>query len=128
MHADADIVVRCCRRFTGVEAHPNAQRALIRPQVIRQRTLRIDRRAECVVCAAERDEHRIAGATEIVSCVLGACLADQRAMLFQQLTVALRPDFRQTPRRVFDVAEKESDRAGERHGVEASESNLEGEA
>ena len=89
--------------------------------MIGQRDLRVERRAQRLLRAAERDEHRIAGASEIVPCVSGACVAQQRAMLFEHRAVTVGAELGQLLRRTLDVGEQEGDGARGSHGCAPDE-------
>jgi hypothetical protein len=79
--------------------------------VVGQRALRIERRSQRILRAAERDEHRVASSSEIMPGMTGARIAQQRAMRVEQRAIAVRADFTKALRRALDVAEEEGDRS-----------------
>src|SRR5690349_9874090 len=115
MHADTDIVVGDGHRLGRVQSHAHAYRSLLRPVVIRQCDLRVERTAKRVLCAAERDEHRVARASEIVTAMARERVAQQRPVLVQHRAVALGAELREQLRRAFDIAEQERHGAGRSH-------------
>jgi hypothetical protein len=104
--------------------------------VVGQRDLCVERSAKRLLRASESDEHRIAGATEIVTLVPGKRVTQQRAMLIEHCAITFRTQLRQMLGRTFDVAEQERDGARGSHsqigrGVRArptSSKNAKGEA
>ena len=83
--------------------------------MIRQCDLRVERTAKRVLCAAERDEHRVARASEIVTAMARERVAQKRPVLVEHRAVALGAELRQQLRRALDVAEQERHGAGRSH-------------
>ena len=70
---------------------------------------------DCVSCAGERDEERIALGVDLGAAVIGECLPEHLAMARQSLRIGIA-ELLQQPRRPLDVGEEEGDGAGRQLG------------
>ena len=104
MDVDADVAFRGHGRRTGVDAHPNAHRAL------RKSDLRGVRGGDRVARVRERDEEGVALGVHLHA-ITGRHRATERApMVCEHLDVAFA-ELMEESRRAFDVGEQQRDGA-----------------
>src|SRR5262249_53129567 len=96
-------------RLAGVEAHAHPQLASVRPRVVVQRTLRVDRGRDRIARPREREEERVALRVHLRAAAVAEGLAHEPPVVARDLPVALVPELLQETRRALDVGEHEGD-------------------
>ena len=105
MDVDPDVAFRGVRRGSGVHAHPHTDGA---PGKRRHCALR---GIGCSGRGGERDEERVALCVDLDAARDCERLAEHKAVLGERLSVGIRPERLEQPRRPFDVREQQGDRA-----------------
>ena len=108
---EADVAALGRRRLAGVDAHPDAERRRRRPVVSVECPLGLDRGAERVARACERDEELVAAAVDLVAAERLERLAHEPPVVGHHRRV-LGADLLHESRRVLDVREEERDHPG----------------
>ncbi len=118
---EPDVADPVARRLAGVDAHPHADRAVIRPGVPDQRALRGDGGRDRGVGAREGEVEAVAGRALLDPFVLAEGRPEQAMMVDEQIGVASAERLQQL-RRALDVGEHEGhgpDRYAGRGGTRA---------
>src|SRR5205085_1149686 len=123
-HVDPEVALVAEARFAGMEPHAHADGRAARPRMVAQPALRVDRRADRVARAWEREEERVALRVDLGPAVRRERLAHDPPVLPRDLGVVVA-ELLQQLRRAFDVGEGERDgSAGERaHAAYATRVN-----
>ena len=103
---DAPVVVVADLNVAGMDAHPDAQRAVVRPLGRFERILCGGGSPQRGTRLAERDEERVAVGVDFDAAVGGPHLAQDLVMSRQYVAVEVA-DLLQQPRRALDVAEEQ---------------------
>jgi hypothetical protein len=91
------------------------------------RTLQLNRRGDCIACAGEREEERVALGVDLDPLVPLERVADELAMIGDQLGIVLAEPLEQTGG-ALDVGEDECDGPCGKHGHGAHFDSRRGEA
>src|SRR5918996_3579552 len=115
---EAEVALLAEGRLARVEAHPHAHVFPARPSLLGVGPLRRDRARHGITRAGEGEEQRVALRVDLDPAVGAVRLADDAAVLRNELAVALAQPL-QEPGGALDVTEDEGDRPG-RQGRHAS--------
>ena len=115
VHRKAHVAAVIERRLAGMYSDPNTHLPPVWPRVLNERALCSDRRGNGVAGARKDDEERVALRVDLAASVLLECLAEQAAVLREDLAVPL-PELALEPGRTLDVCEQERDSAAGQPG------------
>jgi hypothetical protein len=107
---EAHVATVLKRGLARADAHADADVPIIRPLVRGEGSLRLDGGVDGGLCAREDVEERVALRVDLMSAMGRECRTHDRAVLAQDLAVAL-PKPALELRRALDVGEKERDSA-----------------
>ena len=115
---EPEVALVADRRLAGVQAHPDADLAALRPLVCRERALGRHRPGDCVPRARERVEERVALGVDLGATLVAEALAEQQPVVADDVAVGVA-ELLEQPRRALDVGEEKRDGAsGKRcHGA-----------
>ena len=106
-------------RLAGVEPHAHAHRAPVRPLVVAEGALGVDRGRDCVARPREREEEGVALRVDLRAAARAEGLAHEPPVVGRDVSVRLVAELLQEARRALDVREDERDGAAGQLGHRA---------
>ena len=100
------------RRLGGVDPHPHAELAPVRPRVAGEGALPVARRADRVSRPGESDEEGVTLRVDLVPSEPGEGLPQEPSVIIEHHGVRLSAEISKQPSRALDIGEQEGDGSG----------------
>src|SRR5205823_389307 len=106
-HVEPEVALFADVRLASVQSHPYAHLAPVRPLVLVQGALRVDRSGDCVARPRKREEERVALRVDLPALSGAERLAHDPPVIARHALVALVSELLEQSRRALDVCEDE---------------------